>query len=128
MTTFKPFLTGRFDLAFQFASGLHHTQCRKGTAIPYISHLMSVAALVLEAGGNEDQVIAALLHDTIEDQGEAPTLKTIRRLFGDRVAETSKNVRIANQKTPIRNYHGTDANRLTLLTWPPPRLTPCLSQ
>ncbi len=86
MKTFQSFLTGRFDLAFQLASGLHHEQRRKGTEIPYISHLMSVAALVLEAGGDEDQAIAALLHDAMEDQGGPPTLETIRRLFGDRVA------------------------------------------
>ena len=63
----QPFLTWRFDLAFQFASGLHHSQCRKGTPIPYISHLMAVSALVLEAGGDEDLAIAALLHDAVED-------------------------------------------------------------
>ena len=48
---------------------------------------MSVTALVLEAGGNEDQAIAALLHDAVEDQGGLPTLDVIRRLFGDRVAD-----------------------------------------
>jgi (p)ppGpp synthase/HD superfamily hydrolase len=82
----QPFLTRRFDLALQFASGLHHSQCRKGTPIPYISHLMAVSALVLEAGGDEDLAIAALLHDAVEDQGGPPTLLTIRRMFGDRVA------------------------------------------
>src|ERR1700730_4884149 len=82
----KPFLTRRFDLALQFASGLHHSQCRKGTPIPYVSHLMAVSAIVLEAGGDEDLAIAALLHDAVEDQGQAPTLETIRRMFGDRVA------------------------------------------
>ena len=56
----QPFLTRRFDLALQFASGLHHSQCRKGTPIPYISHLMAVSALVLEAGGDEDLAIAAM--------------------------------------------------------------------
>jgi (p)ppGpp synthase/HD superfamily hydrolase len=79
-------LTWRFDLALQFASGLHHGQARKGTTIPYISHLMSVCALVLEAGGDEDQAIAALLHDAVEDCGGLPTLSTIRHMFGDRVA------------------------------------------
>ena len=83
-----PLLTHRFDLAFQFASVLHHAQTRKGTQIPYISHLMAVAALVLESGGDEDQAIAALLHDAVEDQGGLPTLETIRHLFGDRVANT----------------------------------------
>ena len=89
MEPYTPFLTRRFDLALQFASGLHHNQPRKGTYIPYIANLMSVAALVLEAGGgNEDQAIAALLHDAVEDQGGLPTLDLIRRLFGYRVADT----------------------------------------
>ena len=61
--------TDRFDSAFAYAHRLHRSQMRKGTAIPYISHLMSVAALVLEHGGNEDQAIAGLLHDAPEDQG-----------------------------------------------------------
>jgi (p)ppGpp synthase/HD superfamily hydrolase len=55
--------------------------------VPYISHLVSVSALVLENGGGEDQTIAALLHDAVEDQGGQPTLDTIRHLFGDRVAD-----------------------------------------
>ena len=88
MEPYTPFLTRRFDLALQCASGLHHKQPRKGTHIPYIAHLMSVAALVLEVGGNEDQAIAALLHDAVEDQGGLPTLDVIRRPFGDRVADT----------------------------------------
>jgi (p)ppGpp synthase/HD superfamily hydrolase len=83
---YSPFLTRRFDLAFQVASGLHSEQERKGTGIPYIAHLMAVCALVLEAGGDEDQAIVALLHDAVEDQGGLPTLDTIRRLFGNRVA------------------------------------------
>jgi (p)ppGpp synthase/HD superfamily hydrolase len=102
METFTPFLTGRFDLAFQFASGLHHAQRRKGTEIPYISHLMSVAALVLEAGGDEDQAIAALLHDAMEDQGGPPTLETIRRLFGDRVAETVRECSDSESEDPAK--------------------------
>ena len=81
-----PFLTWRFNLAFQLASGLHHQQRRKGTPVPYIAHLMGVCALVLGAGGDEDQAIAALLHDAVEDQGGLATLETIRHLFGQRVA------------------------------------------
>jgi (p)ppGpp synthase/HD superfamily hydrolase len=87
MTDCRPFLTPRFDLAFLFASGLHHTQCRKGTNVPYISHLMAVSALVLEAGGDEDLAIAALLHDAAEDQGGQAILDDVRRLFGHRVAD-----------------------------------------
>jgi (p)ppGpp synthase/HD superfamily hydrolase len=60
-------LTKRFDEAFRYAHRLHRTQARKGTPVPYISHLMAVAALVVEHGGNEDQTIGALLHDAAED-------------------------------------------------------------
>src|ERR1039458_9293371 len=107
MKPYSPFLTWRFDTAFQFASGLHHQQPRKGVSIPYIAHLMSVCALVLEAGGNEDQAIAALLHDAVEDQGGRPTLDTIRHMFGDRVANTvescSDSMAIkASEKSPWR--------------------------
>jgi len=84
---YRPFLTRRFDLALQVASGLHSAQRRKGTSVPYIAHLLAVCGLVLEFGGDEDEAIAALLHDAVEDQGGIPTLVTIRRLFGDRVAE-----------------------------------------
>jgi hypothetical protein len=80
-------LTDRFDEAFLFAHQLHRTQTRKGTPIPYISHLMTVAALVVEHGGNENRAIGALLHDAAEDQGGAETLEEIRRQFGDTVAE-----------------------------------------
>jgi hypothetical protein len=77
---------GRLEKAFAEACDLHRAQCRKGTTIPYVSHLMSVAALVLENGGDEDEVIAALLHDAAEDQGGKKTLERIRQQFGDRVA------------------------------------------
>jgi len=80
-------LTERFDDAFRYAHRLHRAQTRKGTPIPYISHLMTVAALVVEHGGNEDQAIAGLLHDAAEDQGGVQTLAEIRTIFGDTVAE-----------------------------------------
>jgi len=70
----KAVLGPRFDQAFLFASELHRRQLRKGTSIPYISHLLSMAALVLEDGGGEDEAIAALLHDAVEDQGGQATL------------------------------------------------------
>lgn len=76
----------RLSKAFNYAYQIHNNQLRKGTMIPYIAHLLSVAALVLEAGGDEDQVIAALLHDAAEDQGGEETLNQIQHLFGDRVA------------------------------------------
>ena len=82
-----PKLGPRFDRAFAVARELHADQVRKGTDIPYISHLMGVASLVLDDGGSEDEAIAALLHDAVEDRGGQPTLARIRRLFGARVAD-----------------------------------------
>jgi (p)ppGpp synthase/HD superfamily hydrolase len=80
-------LTERFQRAFLHAANAHACQLRKGTAIPYISHLMAVASLVLENGGDEDEAIAALLHDAVEDQGGAQRLALIRAEFGEDVAE-----------------------------------------
>jgi (p)ppGpp synthase/HD superfamily hydrolase len=80
-------LTDRYDEAFRYAHELHGTQKRKGTSIPYISHLMIVSALVIENGGTEDQAIGALLHDAAEDQGGTKTLNEVRRRFGDVVAK-----------------------------------------
>jgi len=80
-------LTARFEEAFILANQLHIHQTRKGSNTPYIAHLMSVAALVLEAGCEEDIVIAALLHDAVEDQGGLNTLEEIRQQFGERVAD-----------------------------------------
>lgn len=79
--------TPRFAEALQLANQLHARQRRKGTGVPYIAHLMSVSALVFEDGGDEDEAIAGLLHDAVEDQGGAATLAEIRRRFGDRVAD-----------------------------------------
>ncbi len=70
----------------QFALELHQLQVRKGTRVPYIAHLLGVTALVLEDGGDEDQAIAALLHDAAEDQGGQRTLEEIRRRYGEQVA------------------------------------------
>jgi len=77
----------RFLRAFDFAAEKHAGQTRKASTIPYIAHLMGVASLVLEAGGDEDLAIAALLHDVVEDCGGAPMLKEVRRGFGARVAK-----------------------------------------
>ena len=76
----------RFLRAFQFAAKKHAGQGRKTTSIPYLAHLMGVTSIVLEAGGDEDLAIAALLHDVVEDCGGAPMLKEVRRRFGKRVA------------------------------------------
>ena len=82
-------LTERFDEALTYASRHHRNQLRKGSRVPYMSHLMTVSALVLEHGGSEDQAIAALLHDAVEDApaGEGPAvLAEIRERFGAPVA------------------------------------------
>lgn len=78
-------LASRFTSALVYAAELHATQLRKGTATPYIGHLLGVAAIVIEAGASEDEAIAALLHDAIEDQGGDATRQEIRRRFGDAV-------------------------------------------
>jgi (p)ppGpp synthase/HD superfamily hydrolase len=75
-----------FSDALAFTAHLHRTQFRKKTTIPYISHLMGVAAIVMESGGDEEQAIAGLLHDAVEDQGGPPTLELIRQRYGDEVA------------------------------------------
>lgn len=79
--------TDRLTAAFDYARTLHVHQVRKGTSIPYLSHLMAVAAIVMESGGDEDQVIASLLHDAVEDQGhEGRTKAEIAERWGERVA------------------------------------------
>jgi GTP pyrophosphokinase len=80
-------LGARFEEALAYAARLHTAQVRKGSDIPYIAHLLAVASLVLEHGAGEDEAIAALLHDAVEDQGGRTTLEEIRRRFGDAVAE-----------------------------------------
>ena len=88
--TDKPILGDRFSKALVYASQLHVNQVRKGSSIPYVSHLLSVTALVLEDGGNEDEAIAALLHDAVEDQGGEATYLAIQEKFGDAVASIVK--------------------------------------
>lgn len=77
----------RFDHALLFASQVHREQERKKTGIPYISHLLGVAAIVLDYGGDEDMGIAALLHDAVEDHGGRTMLRAIEQIFGARVAK-----------------------------------------
>jgi (p)ppGpp synthase/HD superfamily hydrolase len=79
-------LTQRYEDALCYANVAHGAQLRKGTSIPYLSHLLAVSAIVLEHGGNEDEAIAALLHDAAEDQGGEPRLNNIRARFGEDVA------------------------------------------
>ncbi len=77
----------KFEEAMSYASQVHAEQKRKGTEIPYITHLLAVTAIVGENGGTEDEAVAALLHDAPEDQGGEERLEDIRIRFGDEVAE-----------------------------------------
>src|ERR1700724_1669119 len=72
--------------AFRYAAEKHAGQTRKKTAVPYLSHLMAVAALVLEAGWEKDMASAALLHDVVEDCRGMPRLREVRTQFCTRVA------------------------------------------
>jgi (p)ppGpp synthase/HD superfamily hydrolase len=84
--TSTPRLTGQFSKALVYAELKHHNQVRKGGDIPYVGHLLTVAGLVINDGASEAQAIAALLHDTVEDQGGPATLEEIKENFGDEVA------------------------------------------
>jgi (p)ppGpp synthase/HD superfamily hydrolase len=94
-----PILTNKFTLALDYATIVHAAQVRKGTNIPYISHLLAVASLVLENGGDESLAIAGLLHDAAEDQGGEPRLADIRVRFGERVADISGSAAIRSRRT-----------------------------
>lgn len=80
-------LSPRFEQALTYACILHSGQVRKRTEVPYISHLLSVASLALEYGADEDEAIAALLHDAVEDAGGKPREADLRQRFGNRVAD-----------------------------------------
>ena len=108
--------TSSLTEAFSYAAERHSSQQRKGTSIPYISHLMQVAGLVMEAGGDEEQTIAALLHDAIEDApgGEADQVRSeIRDRFGDRVLAI-----VEGAATPMfsRSRRGGSGRRITSST------------
>lgn len=85
--TESPRLGAKFDDALIYAADVHHAQLRKGSDIPYLGHLLSVAGLVIESGGTETEAIAALLHDAAEDAGGADTLVEIEARFGAEVAK-----------------------------------------
>jgi GTP pyrophosphokinase len=85
--TLRQPLTDRFTEALTLACQLHRTQARKGTQIPYVAHLLGVAAIALEHGADEDEAIGAVLHDAVEDQGGAETAAVIAQRFGKRVAD-----------------------------------------
>ena len=80
-------LTPRFDEAARYAREVHAGQDRKGTGVPYMSHLLGVSSIVLDDGGTEDEAIAALLHDAAEDHGGRERVEDIRSRFGDAVAK-----------------------------------------
>jgi (p)ppGpp synthase/HD superfamily hydrolase len=83
-----PLLGDRFRDALDHAAELHATQTRKGPdRTPYVAHLLAACSLVIESGGDEDQAIAALLHDALEDQGHLTSYAELSQRYGDRVAE-----------------------------------------
>lgn len=86
LTSTHPTLSPRYADALQFCFEIHAHQRRKGGSVPYIAHLLAVSALVMEQGGNEDEAIASLLHDAVEDCGGRPMLEKIRQRYGDTVA------------------------------------------
>ena len=112
----QEFLTARYSRAIDYVRVLHGSDFRKGTGIPYLAHLLSVSALVLEGGGDEDQAIAALLHDAAEDHGGQPRLDAIRAEFGDAVADiveacsdslaTDPNDKLSWWERKVRYLHG----------------------
>ncbi|MFZ4603439.1 MAG: HD domain-containing protein [Caulobacterales bacterium] len=79
--------SSRFEEALAYAHDLHRSQTRKGKPAPYIGHLLGVTAIVIAEGGDEDQAIAALLHDAIEDQGDKTSIDALRERFGPGVAD-----------------------------------------
>jgi len=122
-----PMLGPRFREALVYAAEAHQDQLRKGTSIPYVSHLLGVTALVLEDGGDEDEAIGALLHDVCEDQGGRPRLEDVHGRFGDRVASIVDACTDSHEdpKRPwkerkdsyierVRSTHGEDALRVSL--------------
>jgi GTP pyrophosphokinase len=102
--TETPLLTARFDAALHFATRHHARQLRKGTPVPYASHLLAVASLVLEMEGDEDEAIGGLLHDVVEDGGGRAALAQIDEAFGPEVAamvlDNSDSVDEGGEKTP----------------------------
>ena len=77
----------RFYDALTFAAHAHRDQVRKGSGVPYLGHILGVASLVIDHGGTEDEAIAALLHDAIEDQGGDDMRHEIRTRYGEAVME-----------------------------------------
>lgn len=95
----EPALSQRFIDALGYAARIHARQKRKGKEHPYVGHLLGVASIVIQYGGDEDAVIAALLHDAVEDQGGLPRLDEIRGKFGPRVARIVEGCTDAHETT-----------------------------
>ena len=110
----RPLLGRRFERALSYATRLHAAQVRKGTCTPYLAHLLGVASLALENGADEDEAIAALLHDAVEDQGGTRTLDEICRRFGGRVVSIVEGCSdsIGTPKPPWRARKEMYVNRL----------------
>jgi len=102
--TDSPILTDRYTKAVNLVLQLHSNQIRKGhVECPYITHLLTVSSLVLEGGGTEDEAIAALLHDSIEDVDYS--LDSIKQQFGDNVAQIVDDLsEDKNHPSPKDNY------------------------
>jgi (p)ppGpp synthase/HD superfamily hydrolase len=105
----------RFQKALKMAFYLHQLDVRKGTDIPYVSHLLAVASLVLEDGGDEDEAISALLHDAVEDHGGLPRLELIQTEFGNRVADIVKACSDSDTEDPSRKPPWRDRKEAYLL-------------
>lgn len=104
----------RFWEAARWAADLHGDRTRKGRAVPYVSHLLEVAGLVLADGGDEEAAVVAVLHDAVEDVGGEPLADEIRRRFGDRVADAvlacSDTLRPDDKEPwPVRKHRYLDA-------------------
>jgi (p)ppGpp synthase/HD superfamily hydrolase len=98
-----PRLGARFAAALARAVELHGDQARKGSRIPYVGHLLGVTSLVVDAGGTEDQAIAALLHDALEDRPDCVSERSLADEFGDTVAHI---VRGCSDVTPDQFVDG----------------------
>jgi (p)ppGpp synthase/HD superfamily hydrolase len=107
-------LSHRFSEALAFTAVLHAEQKRKSSGEPYLAHLLAVAAIVMDYGGNEDEAIAALLHDAVEDQGGIETLDEIRRRFGESIAQIVEGCTdtVEHVKTPWRQRKEAHVARL----------------
>ena len=109
--TTPPALTERFLAAVALAQEVHGHVRRSGTEIPYLAHLLVVTGLVIEDGGDEDQAIAAMLHDAVEDGGGRAMLERIARSFGPRVAAV---VEACSDTVDVARRGGVDRAKATL--------------